>query len=103
MQLDVLHAAERDLEDAKDWYGARGSALPTRMTDEFEECLDAIAAGPSSFPNHPRIPDPTVRFESFRSFPYAVLFRTEPSETVVLAVVHERRGDAHLAQAAARS
>ncbi|MFH5802731.1 type II toxin-antitoxin system RelE/ParE family toxin [Alienimonas sp. DA493] len=78
-------------------------SLPSRLTDEFEDCLDAIAAGPSSHAHHPRIPAPAVRVVSFRSFPYIVLYRLDATETLVLAVVHVRRGDDALSEAATRS
>ena len=90
MPLRVLHVAEQEVEEAKDWYAARNPGLPSRLTDAFEESLNVIAAGPSSHANHPRIADSAVRFVTLRSFPYIVLYRDDAAETLVLAVVHVR-------------
>ena len=97
-----LDLAEEEFEEAKDWYARRAASLPDRLTEQLEACLAAVERSPTSFPNHPRVPDPAVRFATFRSLPYFVLYRVDPDETVVLAVPHVRRGDDYLADAAAR-
>jgi plasmid stabilization system protein ParE len=79
--------AERDLREARNWYGEQAPGLG-------EEFLRAVDAALSALPRHPER-HPTVhgdiRRALLRKFPYAVFYLVEENRIVVLACLHVRR------------
>lgn len=90
VELLLLPAAERDLEEAIDWYFARSTEAAERFADEMDRALDDIREAPARFPRW----DDRHRFFLLRRFPYYVAYRTEPGRILVVAVRHtSRSGD----------
>ena len=72
-----------------------------RFSARVQDCLDGIRARPTSFPVHPD-GDGRARVALLQGFPYFVLFRTDGTDTVILAVLHVRSGPDAIATALAR-
>ena len=99
----VVRLLSRAIEEAEEGRSRRETdATRDRFVDELEECQRQIGRGPRSFPAHPAVGDPDLRFALFKTFPYLVLFRPEPGGAVIVSVCHTSRGPGHLAEAATR-
>ena len=86
-RLIVRPLVEADLEDAARWYEDERAGLAERFLADVGRTFDRIRERPFQFP--------TVRGDVRRSllhtFPYAVYFRAQDEDVVVLAVLHLRR------------
>ena len=73
--------------DAAHFYEEQASGLGDEFLQKVESAFQDIAANPERWAviNH------EVRRRLVYRFPYAILYRVEPSEVVVLAVAHLRR------------
>lgn len=89
MSLRFLPEAEEELEHAARWYEARGDGLGARLLQAVAGALTRVVANPRGFPrwredrpHHKCIVD---------RFPYAIMFRVERDEIVVVAIAHAKR------------
>ena len=81
--------AADELLEAVRWYEARRPALGRELFDAVANTLELIA-------NHPEIGDSTSVDHNTRRalvprFPYQVVYRLRPEETVIVAVAHLKR------------
>jgi toxin ParE1/3/4 len=93
-----LHVeAAEELSEAADWYEARREGLGERFLVEARAVVDRAASMPLSGAPwaHPEVPA-GVRRMWLRSFPYSVVYVTEPW-LVVVAIAHDRRRPAYWA------
>ena len=88
MRVTLHPAAERDIEEAAEFYEREGSpALAARFIFEFE-VVSALLL------QHPEIGLPRVagrRGLSMNVFPYTVIYRGTSDEIKILVVKHDRK------------
>lgn len=82
-----LRPAEIEMLDAARYYDLQASGLGDDFLDKIDSALQDIAAHPERWP--------VIRFNIRRRlihrFPYSLLYRVDPDEVVVLAIMHLRR------------
>jgi len=97
MTFDVIVAAgaERDWNEAVDWYEEREPGLGLRFTDELCGFLQTLAHGPDRFPRATRL---TRKAKMPLPWPHSVYFtvNTARRQVIVLAVWHGARDPAGL-------
>ena len=86
-RLFVRDEAAVDIEDATMWYEEQRRGLG----GEFARAVRAALAGVARHPQHFGVARGEVRRALVRRFPYVIYFVPEPTQTVVLAVLHGRR------------
>ena len=82
-----LPEARVEFNEAIDWYEAQRAGLGTKFATRIREVLDRIAADPQR--HAPVYLD--VRKVLVPKFPYAILYREEPGEVIVVSVFHTSR------------
>jgi toxin ParE1/3/4 len=88
VRVEFHRFAEKDYDDAYDWYSERSAGAALRFKDPVNEAVRRIADGPGSFP---RISGDYRRVRIQR-FPYILVYRPRQSdEIVVVAVAHTSR------------
>ncbi|RLA47051.1 MAG: type II toxin-antitoxin system RelE/ParE family toxin [Gammaproteobacteria bacterium] len=79
--------AEFDLTEAAEWYERQRDGLGHEFLDEVLSTLDAIRIEPQSYP--------LVHRKTHRAlvsrFPFAVFYRVQSSDIVVVSVMHGSR------------
>jgi plasmid stabilization system protein ParE len=83
----LLEAAEADLTNAADWYGAYRASLGADFLLCVEETLDRIAHHPLS---HPRSAG-EYRKALVHRFPFGVVYRMVSTDAYVVAIQHSSR------------
>ena len=79
--------AERDLEDAANWYELQRQRLGLEFLDSVEETLGLIQKHPSMFP----VVHKNSRRALIHKFPFGVHYVIADETIVVLAVMHGSR------------
>lgn len=93
MTLRILRAAQKEAEQAAEWYEDKRPGLG----EEFLQELDAVYVKIEEHPHRPlRINLPGFESREFHRmllgrFPYKVIFEVTDKEVIVLAVAHTRR------------
>ena len=85
--LVVRRAAERDAEEARDWYEAEAE-LGGAFIDELHDAMSRLRTLTERFPEV----RPGIWRSLMNRFPYAIYFSAQPDAVVVLAILHQRRG-----------
>jgi plasmid stabilization system protein ParE len=83
----VRRLAERDLEEAEDWYNQQQHGLGAEFRQTIDDLLARLAENPRVYP---RVHGEVHR-AVLRRFPYLVYFLIDGSDVVVLAVLDSRR------------
>ncbi len=88
-EIRTSEPAAEEFREAVRWYEARHSGLGA-------EFLDAVAATLSRIETNPEIgttisTDGRTRRALVARFPYQVVYRLRPAETVIVAVAHAKR------------
>ena len=83
--------ADRELNDAVQYYELESPGLGEAFLDEVERCVRAITAHPDAG----RVLAGTVRRRLLRRFPFALLYRIGPGGIRILAVMNLRRRPAY--------
>ena len=86
-QIIVRRLAERDLEEAEDWYNGQQSDLDAEFRGVVSDLFERLADNPRIYP---RVHG-NVHRVVLRRFPYLVYFVIEGSRVVILAVLDSRR------------
>ena len=86
-RLSFHDLAERELNDAAQYYEGESPGLGAEFVDEVERCADAITRHPAA--GAPVRDDVRRRF--LRRFPYALLYRAGADTVRILAVMDLRR------------
>jgi plasmid stabilization system protein ParE len=88
MKVTIHPAAERDLEEAAEFYEKEASPLVAgRFVQEFKRLVSFLV-------EYPQVGSPRSngrRGFSMKVFPYTVIYRIKTEEIVVLVVKHDRR------------
>lgn len=97
MRGELHPEAAAELNEVADWYELRRDGLGGRFLIEARAVVDRAALLPLSGSPwvHPQVPE-GVRRMWLRSFPYSVVYVTEP-RLVVVAFAHDRRRPAYWA------
>ena len=82
-----LDPADEEMVLAAKYYERQTSGLGVDFLIEVERITDMIA----EFPYVTTKIRGEIRRRLFRRFPYAILYRVEPEEIVIVAVMHLRR------------
>ena len=92
--ITVLGAANAELVEAAEYYESRSANLGVRFLAEVESALGAIATGPA----RASLIRNSIRRRLLPQFPYAILYRDDPNEIVVIAIMHLHRRPGYWAE-----
>jgi plasmid stabilization system protein ParE len=88
----VFHPeAERELNEAIDWYEERAKGLGLDFADQIQDAVRRALAFPLAW----QVLDGEIRRALVYRFPYGVLYAPEPWGIHVVAVMHLRREPAY--------
>lgn len=79
--------AERELNDAAQYYDLEDPGLGAAFLQEVDRCLQSIETHPEAGP----ILRDSVRRRLLRRFPYALLYKIKPTGIRILAVMNLKR------------
>lgn len=83
----LLLPAEQEMFDAARYYELQAPGLGQDFLDKVETALQDLIHSPERWP----ILQEDIRRRLIRRFPYSLLYRIDPCEVVVLAVMHQKR------------
>jgi plasmid stabilization system protein ParE len=86
-RVELKPEAERELEDAFEWYLERSIPVAEAFIREAGSAFALIASAPTIWP---RFEAGTRRYV-LRKFPYSVIYLDRPTKILVLAVAHQKR------------
>lgn len=92
MRLRYRAAAQRDIQEAREWYGAVSPALEERFAGAIADTLAIGLTHPLAFPVVHR---GDVRRAVVSGFPYQIFYRLRGDSLVVIAVTHGSRHPRH--------
>lgn len=87
MNLDIHEDADRELNDAADYYDRESPGLGTVFLDELEDGYDRILDNPSAAPEI----DTGIGKLVLAKFPYSLIYEIDGDNALILAVAHQRR------------
>lgn len=87
MNLRFRPWAERDIDEARTWYGAQALELEARFAAILAETFLIILAYPLAFQEVKA----GVRHVSVPGFPYLIYYLPEAEKVIVLRVLHMKR------------
>jgi len=79
--------AERELNDAAQYYESNGAGLGAAFLTEVQRCCDGIV----EYPRAGLVMTGSVRRRLIRRFPYALLYRIREDQLRILAVMNLKR------------
>lgn len=83
----VRPKAEEDVYLAAQWYEEQRSGLGSLFAQAITSLIDRIADNPAAFP----IIRNGMKRAVVRQFPFAIYFRLDGDQVVIIAVLHVRR------------
>jgi plasmid stabilization system protein ParE len=83
----LLQPAEQEMFDAAAYYESRVSDLGNAFLDKIASAVEDIAENPQRWP----VIQLDIRRRLIHRFPYALFYRVDPDEIVVLAIAHLHR------------
>jgi plasmid stabilization system protein ParE len=83
----IRTAAKRDIVDVVTWYEERKEGLGKTFRSVIDRVLERVEAMPEAH----RIVHRTTRRAVVSGFPYAIYYKVENGEVIVLAVIHSHR------------
>ena len=83
----LLLPAEQEMFDAARYYEMQASGLGHDFLNKVEMAIQDLV----DFPERRPVAQDDIRRRLIRRFPYSLLFRIDPSEIVILAVMHQKR------------
>lgn len=92
MNFRRLPAAELEISEAAEWYDGQRSNLGDDFTAEVESAFERICRDPLLFARVERFRGHIdIRRYLVHRFPYLIIYRYRPDETLIVAVTHVRR------------
>ena len=85
--VDIHRLAIREAQRAERYYAKVGARVLARFTAAFSDAIARIAANPGLGSPHLR----GTRIRRLRRFPFQLVYVTEPTGVLVIAVAHGRR------------
>ena len=87
MKIRLLKIAQKELDEAVEWYNQQAVGLGLEFLDEFDDSVKLVA----SFPEiSEKIIDDIRRFLINR-FPYGIIYGIDGGFIVIIAIAHLRR------------
>ena len=87
MNVEFLAVAQREVDDAVEWYDQQAAGLGREFLDELDRAVRRAAAFPLSCAEV----EPGVRRCLVARFPYGVLYGLDRETIVVVAIAHLHR------------
>ncbi len=87
MALELHPAAEAEARAAFLRYRAIDAAVAERFIGALDRAIDRVASAPNRFPVYLL----GTRRLLLHRFPFAVIYRTHPQRTIVVAIAHQSR------------
>ena len=87
-QLIVRPEAEREVQQAFDWYEEQSKGLGLEFLRAIEACLSGVTRNPFAYTV---VKIPNVRRAVIRRFPYALFYLIDDESIVVIAVFNVKR------------
>ncbi|MCC7125189.1 MAG: type II toxin-antitoxin system RelE/ParE family toxin [Acidobacteria bacterium] len=87
MRVTFNELAERELNDAAEYYEHEQPGLGAAFISEVQRCTEAITAFPDAAP----VVRGAIRQRLCQRFPYGLLYSVTSDEIRVIAVMHLRR------------
>ncbi len=85
--LRVHEDADRELNDAADYYDAESPGLGGAFLDQLEDGFDRIRRNPSAAPEV----ETGIRKLVLAKFPYNLIYELDADSALILAVAHQRQ------------
>ena len=82
-----LHPAEQEMLDAARYYEMQAAGLGSDFLDKIDAAIQDIGLHPDRWP----VTSFGIRRRLIHRFPYALLYRNDPDEVIIEAVMHLRR------------
>ena len=92
-RIRTSEPAAEEFREAVHWYEARHAGLGAEFLDAVAETISRIEANPEI--GTTISPDGRTRRALVAQFPYQVVYRLQPAETVIVAVAHAKRRPGH--------
>ena len=86
----VRPEAEREIQEAFDWYEERSEGLGTEFLRAADACLSGVRRNPDAY----QAVHNEVRRALLRKFPYALFYLVRADTIIVLACFHVKRSPA---------
>ncbi len=86
----VRPEAEREIQEAFDWYEERSEGLGAEFLRAADACLSGVRRSPEAY----QIVHGEVRRALLRRFPYALFYLVRENTIIVLACFHVKRSPA---------
>ena len=86
-QLVFLDEAREEMLEAAEYYESKAAGLGADFVSEVRRATQQVF----SFPDAGSLVDAETRRCMVRRFPFGILYRIEPEQIVVVAVMHLRR------------
>jgi plasmid stabilization system protein ParE len=87
MKVQFLALAQKELDDAVDWYNGQATGLGREFLDEVDRAVRRIVSFPMSCPEI----EPEMRRCLLARFPYGLIYGVNQNIIVVVAVAHLHR------------
>lgn len=84
MKPRFIEACLADIGEALDWYQHQSPELPDRILTDLQNTVRRLAPFPESF----RVVISPYRKINLKTFPYALFFRIDPEEIVIVGFFH---------------
>ncbi len=91
MKIEFLHQAQKELDEAMEFYRNERQGLEKLFLQEMLNALDRICQFPQAW--HPL--SSNTRRCQFRRFPYGIIYSVAENEIIVIAVSHLHRKPNH--------
>lgn len=87
MILDIHEDADRELNDAADYYDSESPGLGALFLDQLDVGYQRILENPHASAEI----DPDIRKLVLAKFPYSLIYEVDGDAVLILAVAHQRR------------
>jgi plasmid stabilization system protein ParE len=87
MNVELLAAAQAELDHAYTWYETQRKGLGAQFLNEFDAAVRRLAAYPHAYQSLGK----GVRRCLVKQFPYGVLYGMDKDKIVIIAVAHLHR------------
>ena len=90
-RMRMVSVAEQEMLEAAAYYEQQAEGLATAFYDQIEQASFEIARNPETWP----LISETIRKRSVGRFPFILLYRIDPDEIIIQAVMHTSRNPKH--------
>ena len=87
MLLEIVAAAERELDDAVNWYASQQEGLQRQFLKEFRSAVRRISAQPDLYVEI----RPGIRRGLLNRLPFSIVYEQDGNILRILAIAHQHR------------